>query len=96
MSHGAAPVVLFKCMYVYLLSVRAVAHKTITISIEAYRALLRLKGPKESFTDVILRLVSRGSLVEFAGKWRGDPRELEDALSELRSAWRRWGVRIDT
>ena len=32
------------------------AHKTITISEEAYRALKRLKQPNESFTRVILRL----------------------------------------
>ena len=65
------------------------AHKTITISVKAYEVLLRLKEPRESFTDVILRLTSRRSLLEFAGKWRGDPGELEEALSELRSAWRR-------
>jgi len=69
------------------------AHKTITISVEAYEALLKLKKPKESFTDVILRLTSRKSLLEFAGKWKGDPRELEEALSVLHSAWRRWRIR---
>ena len=65
------------------------AHKTITILVKAYEALLRLKKPKESFTDVILRLTSRRNLLEFAGKWKGDPRELEEALSELCTVWRR-------
>lgn len=32
------------------------AHKTITISEEAYKALARIKNEKESFTDVILRI----------------------------------------
>ena len=68
------------------------AHKTITISVEAYEALLRLKKPKESFTDVILRLTSKKSLLEFAGKWKGSLEELEKALSELRSAWKHWSI----
>lgn len=38
------------------------AHKTITISVQAYRSLARLKSDKESFTEAILRLSSeRGS-----------------------------------
>jgi predicted CopG family antitoxin len=38
------------------------AHKTITISEQAYDALAGLKKGKESFTDAILRLTSkRGS-----------------------------------
>jgi predicted CopG family antitoxin len=35
------------------------AHKTITISEQAYHALATLKKEKESFTDVILRLTSK-------------------------------------
>ncbi|MBS7650731.1 MAG: antitoxin VapB family protein [Candidatus Bathyarchaeia archaeon] len=35
------------------------AHKTITISEEAYRALAGLKEKNESFTDVILRITRR-------------------------------------
>ncbi|MEM2761076.1 MAG: antitoxin VapB family protein [Nitrososphaerales archaeon] len=34
------------------------AHKTITISEEAYNALARMKRANESFTEVILRLAS--------------------------------------
>ena len=38
------------------------AHKTITISEEAYEALAKMKKERESFTDVILRVASsRGS-----------------------------------
>ena len=67
-------------------------HKTITISVEAYEALLREKRGKESFTDVILRLTSRRSLLEFAGRWAGDSKELERSMSELRRFWRGWRV----
>jgi predicted CopG family antitoxin len=35
------------------------AHKTLTISEEAYSALASLKDRGESFTDVILRLASK-------------------------------------
>jgi len=45
------------------------AHKTITISEEAYESLAKHKSPNESFTKAILRLTSgRGkarSLLEF-------------------------------
>ena len=34
------------------------AHKTITISEDAYRELARMKKENESFTEVILRLTS--------------------------------------
>ncbi len=45
------------------------AHKTITISEEAYQALAKMKKERESFTDVILRVASsRGSAF---GKYRG-------------------------
>ena len=37
------------------------AHKTLTISEEAYDALARLKSKDESFTKVILRLASKRS-----------------------------------
>lgn len=37
------------------------AHKTLTISEEAYDALAQLKGKDESFTKVILRLARRRS-----------------------------------
>ena len=43
------------------------AHKTITISEDAYEALARVKSKKESFTEVILRIVRKreeGSLLD--------------------------------
>jgi len=41
------------------------AHRTITVSEEAYRALSERKDPGESFTEAIIRLVSeRGEAAE--------------------------------
>lgn len=44
------------------------AHKTITISEEAYEALAGLKAARESFTDVILKIVKKrkeGTLLDY-------------------------------
>lgn len=41
------------------------AHKTLTISEEAYNALKRLKGKGESFSDVILKITKKASLLEY-------------------------------
>jgi predicted CopG family antitoxin len=44
------------------------AHKTITISEEAYEALAGMKAAKESFTDVILKIVKKkeeGTLLDY-------------------------------
>ncbi len=66
--------------------------KTITISIEAYNALLREKRPGESFSDVILRLIkSRGDVMDLAGAWSDVTDEVvEDILRGIREAWRAW------
>jgi predicted CopG family antitoxin len=47
------------------------SHKTITISEEVYDALARMKNTGESFTEVILRLATKGNaqtLLEFVKK----------------------------
>ena len=51
------------------------AHKTLTISEEAYAALARLKERRESFTDVILRLTAkarRGTLLDYVRSMQPD------------------------
>ncbi len=63
------------------------AHKTLTISEEAYNALARLKEKDESFTKVILRLAqkkNKGSLLEYVRSFAPD-NELADRLEEVLS-----------
>ncbi len=58
------------------------AHKTLTISEEAYNALSRLKTRDESFTKVILRLArkkSGGNLLEYV---RSIPMEERKMLAD--------------
>lgn len=68
------------------------AHKTLTISEEAYSALAKLKNPNESFTKVILRLSAKsqvGKLSEYMEKMGPDPElaiNVEEASRRMRSA----------
>jgi len=63
--------------------------KTTTVSLEAYEALLRIKRPGESFSDVILRLVC--GLMDLAGIWHDiNDTEIEDFLKEIRRVWKEW------
>jgi len=61
------------------------AHKTISISEEAYLALARLKGEKESFTDIILRILKKrgeGTLLDYVKSLEPDG-ELAEALEQI-------------
>lgn len=61
------------------------AHKTLTISEEAYNALARIKSKDESFTKVILRLAqrrSKGSMLEYVRSFPAD-NELADRIEEV-------------
>ena len=61
------------------------AHKTLTISEEAYNALARTKGRDESFTKVILRLTRKkaaGSLLDYIRSFSPDE-ELASAVEKV-------------
>lgn len=61
------------------------AHKTLTISEEAYSALAELKNEGESFTELIKRItkpLKKKRLSEFAGKLDDD--KFEEAALEVR------------
>ena len=61
------------------------AHKTLTISEEAYNALARVKGKDESFTRVILRLAQRkaqGNLLDYVRSFAPDE-ELASAIEKV-------------
>ncbi len=61
--------------------------KNISISDEAYARLAALKGPNESFTDVVNRLTGKNSLMELAGVLNEEDAEaLRGAVAELRAA----------
>jgi len=65
------------------------AHKTITISEQAYRSLARLKSDKESFTEAILRLTSeKGSASSLLDLLENLPRS-EDLAKNVEVAMKR-------
>ena len=64
------------------------AHKTITISEEAYKILSKTKREKESFTEVIIRIIGKkeeGNLLDYIRSLKPDEelaKALEDILEE--------------
>jgi predicted CopG family antitoxin len=61
------------------------AHKTLTISEDAYAELARLKARGESFTEVILRLTTKtriGTLLDYVRTMKPDE-ELARTLEEI-------------
>ncbi len=61
--------------------------KNISISEEAYERLAALKGPNESFTDVVNRLTGKRSILELAGVLTHDEAEaVRVAIAELRTS----------
>lgn len=61
------------------------AHKTLTISEEAYNALKRLKREGESFSDVILRITKGANLLEYI-ELTEFSQELADRVEEVYKA----------
>jgi predicted CopG family antitoxin len=64
------------------------ATKTISITEEAYKALVREKKNKESFTETILRITKKsGKLTDHFGKWKMTDAEEETIRKELSDGW---------
>jgi predicted CopG family antitoxin len=80
--------------YTYIHTSNLMAHRTITISDDAYQALAKSrKASDESFTKVILRLTSErtkaGSLLKHLETSQADEelaKNVEDAIQRTRSA----------
>jgi predicted CopG family antitoxin len=65
------------------------ATKTISITDEAYNALLSQKKNNESFTQTILRITKKtGKLTDSFGKWKITDQEEQEILNELAQGWR--------
>lgn len=63
--------------------------KTISITDEAYNALLSQKKNNESFTQTILRITKKtGKITDSFGKWRMTDQEEQEILSDLSRGWR--------
>ena len=73
------------------------ATKTISITQNAYEALLREKKTKESFTDTILRITKKsGKLTDCFGTWKMTDEEEETIRNELSEGWRMTQERMST
>ena len=60
--------------------------RNISISDEAYARLAAMKGPDESFTDVINRLAGRGSILDLVGVLsEKEAADLRSRIQEMRS-----------
>jgi len=65
------------------------ATKTISITEEAYKALLQEKKNSESFTQTILRITKKtGKLTDSFGAWKMTDQEEQAILGELSEGWR--------
>ena len=63
------------------------AVKTITVTEKAYEALKDKKAPNESFSETIMRIAGRRSLLEFAGALsEKSAKKLEESIREIRKS----------
>lgn len=61
------------------------AVKTITVTEKAYETLKARKAPNESFSEAIMRIAGRRSLMEFAGALSKESADrLEKSIKEIR------------
>ncbi|QXJ35396.1 antitoxin VapB family protein [Saccharolobus shibatae] len=72
------------------LNLRLNTAKTITISEEAYRLLLKEKRDGESFSDVIVKLIkgNRRKIMKYAGIWSDmNDEETNKLFKDLEKIW---------
>jgi predicted CopG family antitoxin len=80
---------------VYTYTYMFMATKTISITKDAYEALLNEKRNSESFTQTILRLTQKkGKLADSFGKWKMTDQEEQAMRSELSEGWRLVGEKL--
>lgn len=85
---GAISLNSHKFKYLHVLKLN-MAVKTITITKAAYEALKAKKQPKESFSEVILRMAKRPSLWDFAGAISEETaKKMEQVIKENRQRHR--------
>jgi len=76
--------------YTHVYVCRIMGTRNIAISDEAYARLAALKGPKESFTDVINRIAGRRSILDLAGVLsQKEEVELRSRVREIRAESRK-------
>lgn len=67
-------------------------YKTLSLNEKAYSLLKKAKKEKESFSDTVIRILSRPDLSKFlslAGSLKNEvtEEEMEDFIQEAKSAW---------
>ncbi|MBI5331939.1 MAG: antitoxin VapB family protein [Candidatus Aenigmarchaeota archaeon] len=66
--------------------------KTITIIEDAYNRLKKEKENDESFSDVIIRITEKRSVLKDSfGKWETNDKEMNKISDELKDSWKRFG-----
>ncbi len=68
------------------------ATRTLSVTDEAYQRLKALKGDKESFSDVILKVTKKPRLLEFAGIFSKE--EVDEARRLIRESRQRSNERV--
>ncbi len=68
--------------------------KVISLSEEAYQNLRRIKGPKESFSKVVIKLTKekKKDITKFFGIWKGD-KEMKDAFERVAEERKKFRLR---
>lgn len=77
------------CMHIRIYMV-----KVISLSEKAYSNLKKIKGAKESFSDVVLKLIgsNKPSIFEFAGMFKED-HELDKIFQEVHKDRKKFATR---